>query len=203
MVQQWPPEFPRPMIVADMGYLQAEHKQQLRQKYHIPLITRVRSSMKPPQAFDLEADGCPTCFWGQKLSHDHFDWNTQKHLYLKPEQGQECFTCPFVAACPQEFWLSPEVHETYLGAQPLHTRLAQKLLQFARPLVEPSFSEDKNRFMLNSLFINSLSLAEFISLLVDSAKLLRTLASLKTTRGKALKRVSHQILDQLKLPLFP
>lgn len=202
MLTHWPAELSVPWIVADMGYLQAERKQLLRQKYHVPLITRVRSSMKPPQAFGLELDGCPTCFWGQRLLHDHFDWNTQKHLYLKPEQGQECFTCPFVAACPQEFWFSPEIHETYLGAQPLHTRLAQKLLQFARPLVEPGFSEDKNRFMLNSLFINSLNLAEFISLLVDSAKLLRTLVSLKTTHGKPLKRASNQLLNQLKLPLL-
>lgn len=101
-----------------------------------------------------------------------------------------------------EFWFSPEIHETYLGAQPLHTRLAQMLLQFARPLVEPSFSEDKNRFMLKSLFINSLNLAEFASLLVDSAKLVTTLVRLKSDRGKQLKRVSAHILDQLKLPQF-
>lgn len=202
MIPLWPDELPRPIIVADMGYLQAERKKQLREQSNIALLTRVRVSMKPPQDFGLETDGCPTCFWGQRLVHDHFDWNQQKHLYLKPERGLECSHCPFSSACPHEFWFSPEIHETYLGAVPLHTRLAQKLLQFARPLVEPSFSEDKNRFMLKSLFINSLDLAEFVSLLVDSAKLVTTLARLKHAHGKQLKKASAQLLDQLKLPLF-
>ncbi|MBS3918546.1 MAG: hypothetical protein KG012_16560, partial [Deltaproteobacteria bacterium] len=67
---------------------------------------------------------------------------------------------------------------------------------------EPAFNEDKNRFMLKSLFINSLSLAEFASLLVDSAKLLTTLVRLKETHGKQLKKTSNRLLDQLKLPLF-
>jgi hypothetical protein len=203
MIKLWPSELPMPLIVADMGYIKAERKKILRENHHIALITRVPVSMKKPENFDLQSDGCPTCFWGQRLTHDHFDFDKQTHLYLKPENGRECSCCPFVAACPQEFLFSPEIHETYLGAQPLHTRLAQKLLQFARPLIEPTFSEDKNRFMLKSLFINSLSLAEFSSLLVDSAKLLTVLTRLKIKGGKQLKRASNQLLNQLKLPLFP
>ena len=192
-----------PLIVADMGYIKAERKKLLRENHHIALITRVPVSMKKPQDFDLHSDGCPTCFWGQPLTHDYFDFDKQTHLYLKPQKGWECSRCPFAAACPQEFSFSPEIHETYLGAQPLHTRLAQKLLQFVRPLIEPTFSEDKNRFMLKSVFINSLDLAEFSSLLVDSAKLLTILARLKTKGGKQLKQASEKLLNQLKLPLFP
>lgn len=203
MILFWPPYLPAPIIVADMGYLQAERKKQLREQHKIALITRVRVSMKPPQDFGLESDGCPTCFWGQRLRHELFDWENQKHLYLKPDEGQDCHQCPFSPHCPQEFWLSPEIHETYLGAQPLHTMLAQKLLQYARPFAEPAFNEDKNRFMLKSLFINSLSLAEFASLMVDSAKLLTTLLRLKKTYGKQLKKTSNRLLDQLKSPLFP
>jgi hypothetical protein len=191
-----------PLIVADMGYIKAERKKFFRENYRISLITRAPVSMKPPQDFNLESDGSPTCFWGQPLMHDHFDFDTQTHLYLKPEKGRQCSCCPFVAACPQEFLFSPEIHETYLGAQPLHTNLAQKLLQFVRPLIEPTFSEDKNRFMLKFLFINSLALAEFSSLLVDSAKLLTVLARLKTKGGKQFKKAKVQLLDQLKLPLF-
>lgn len=202
MIPLWPSELPAPLVVADMGYLQAERKKYLREKYHIALITRVRSSMKLPQDFGLESDGSPTCFWGQRLNHDHFNWEKQTHLYVKPEQGLECSRCPFANACPQEFTFSPDIHETYLGAQPLHTRLAQQLLKFARPIVEQSFSEDKNRFMLKSLFINSLNLAEFASLLVDSTKLLMALSELKKTGGKQLKQASVGLLDQLKLPLF-
>jgi hypothetical protein len=202
MIPLWPQYLPAPIIVADMGYLQAERKKQLREQHKIALITRVRASMKPPQDFGLEPDGCPTCFWGQRLRHELFDWENQKHLYLKPDEGQECYQCPFSSCCPQEFWLSPEIHETYLGAQPLHTSLAQKLLQYARPFAEPAFNEDKNRFMLKSLFINSLSLAEFASLLVDSAKLLTTLSRLKKTHGRQMEKTSNRLLDQLKLPLF-
>lgn len=202
MIQDWPPYLPKPFIAADMGYLDADRKKYFREHHHIALITRVRSSMKPPQSFDLESDGCPTCFFGQRLTYDHFDWDSQTHLYLKPEKGQTCNFCPFSGLCPQEFVFSPSAHETYLGAQPLHTRLAQKLLQFARPAVEPSFSEDKNRFMLKSLFINSLNLAEFVSLLVDSAKLLTIIARLKITHGKQIKRAFDRLLDQLELPLF-
>lgn len=202
MIQLWPSALPQPLIVADMGYLKAERKKFLREKYHMALITRVPVSMKPPQDFHLEADGSPTCFWGQPLTHDHFDFDQQTHLYLKPEKGRECSCCPFVASCPQEFLFSPEIHETYLGAQPLHTKLSQKLLQFVRPLIEPTFSEDKNRFMLKFLFINSLDLAEFSSLLVDSAKLVTVLARLKIKGGKQFKKAKVQLLNQLKLPLF-
>ena len=186
-----------------MGYLQAERKKQLREKYTIVLLTRVRVSMKPPEYFGLESDGCPTCFWGQRLVHNYFDWEKQQHLYLKPDEGQECCRCPLLSRCPQEFWFSPEIHETYLGVQPLHTKLAQRLLRYARPIVEAGFSEDKNRFMLKALFINSLSLAEFASLLVDSAKLLTTLAHLKSDHGKQIKGAFRKLLDQLNLPLFP
>lgn len=203
MISFWPPYLPAPIIVADMGYLQAERKKQFREQYKTALITRVRSSMKPPQDFGLESDGCPTCFWGQRLRHELFDWDAQKHLYLKPDDGQDCNECPFSFNCPREFWLSPEIHETYLGVWPLHTTLAQKLLQYARPFAEPAFNEDKNRFMLKSLFINSLSLAEFASLMIDSAKLLTTLLRLKKSNGKLLKKSSERLLDQLKLPLFP
>lgn len=202
MISLWPPELPTPLVVADMGYMQAERKKYFREQHHLALITRVPVSMKKPQEFGLESDGNPTCFWGQKLTHDHFDWEKQIHLYVKPEQGRECHHCPSGTTCPQEFFFSPEIHETYLGAQPLHTKLAQQLLQYARPLIEPTFSEDKNRFMLKSLFINSLNLAEFSSLLVDSTKLLLTLSELKKTGGKQLKRASADLLDQLKLPLF-
>jgi hypothetical protein len=202
MIHFWPQYLPAPIIVADMGYLQAERKKQLREQYKISLITRVRVSMKSPQCFGLESDGCPTCFWGQRLRHELFDWEKQKHLYLKPDDGQECYQCPFSSYCPQEFWISPETHETYLGVWPLHTKFAQKLLQHARPFAEPAFNEDKNRFMLKSLFINSLSLAEFASLMVDSAKLLTTLLRLKISNGKQLKKSSRGLLDQLKLPLF-
>jgi hypothetical protein len=202
MIRLWPAYLPTPMIVADMGYLQAERKKQLREQYQIPLITNVRVSMKPPEDFGLGSDGCPTCSWGQRLVHDHFDWKIQKHLYLQPHNHSACRSCPFALSCPQEFWFSPEIHDTYLGAHPLHTRLAQKLLQFARPMVEPGFSEDKNRFMLKSFFINSLNLAEFSSLLVDSAKLLTTLVRLKKSHGKQLKQASKRLLNQLKLPLF-
>lgn len=203
MIPLWPSELPLPLIVADMGYIKAERKKLLRENHHIALITRAPVSMKKPENFHLQSDGCPTCFWGQRLTHDHFDFDKQTHLYLKPEEGIQCACCPFAASCPQEFLFSPKIHETYLGAQPLHTRLAQKLLQFARPLIEPTFSEDKNRFMLKSLFMNSLSLAEFSSLLVDSAKLVTVLARLKIKGGKQLKRASRKLLNQLKLPLFP
>ena len=185
-----------------MGYIDADRKKHFREKNHTAIITRVRSSMKPPQDFDLESDGCPSCFWGQRLTHEHFNWDTQTHLYVRPEKGQTCNFCPFSGHCPQEFSFSPTVHETYLGAQPLHTMLAQKLLQFARPIVEANFSEDKNRFMLKTFFINSLNLAEFVSLLVDSARLLTVIARLKTTRGKQLKTALDDLMIQLELPLF-
>lgn len=203
MIPLWPSELPLPLIVADMGYIKSERKKILRENYHIALITRVPVSMKRPDNFDLQSDGCPTCFWGQRLTHDHFDFDKQIHLYLKPEAGMQCAYCPFVASCPQEFLFSPEIYETYLGAQPLHTRLAQKLLQFVRPLIEPTFSEDKNRFMLKSLFINSLALAEFTSLLVDLTKLVTILARLKINGGKQLKRASGKLPNQLKFPFLP
>jgi hypothetical protein len=67
-------------------------------------------------------------------------------------------------------------HESFFGAIPLASRLAQRLLRKIRPCIEPAQSFEKNQLGLGRLFLNSLRFTWQMSLWVDSAILLRTMA---------------------------
>jgi hypothetical protein len=61
---------------------------------------------------------------------------------------------------------------------PLSSRLAQQLLQQARPWIEASQSYEKNQLGLNQMFLNSLRLTWTMGLLADAVSLLRARALL-------------------------
>src|SRR5208282_2720549 len=91
-----------------------------------------------------------------------------------------CPHCWQAANCPRHFGFAASQHETLFGLIPLASRVSGRLLQQARPWIEPAQSFEKNQLGLGQMFFNSLRLTWQMSLWADSAVLLRTLAWLDT-----------------------
>jgi len=189
------------IIVADMGYLDQEIKKELRTQYGAALLTRAKSNMSAPE--ECEDDGCPCCPQGQRLIWERYLRHQNSHLYHPPAHGEICMICPDQKLCPQEFRFSPDLHETFLGMIPLHSRLAKQLLTRIRPLVEAGFEADKNRFNLSGFFINSLELARTLSYLADACNILTLTAEVRSHHGRRCKEVDRRSLRQLELPFGP
>ena len=83
------------------------------------------------------------------------------------------------------------------GTVPLASPVAQRLLQQARPWIEPAQSYEKNQLGLGAMFLNSLRLAWTMGLLADSVVLLRAHAMLSRPPTSSLLR---EILPE-QLPL--
>lgn len=185
-------------LVADMAYLSAPDKKIARTEYQTAVVTRVRSDMKSPDF--LDPDGCPTCdYFGQRLQYHGFDSDSEKHVFVKPDNGQECTMCPFSPNCPDSFYFHPDEDEYFLGGLPLQSRLSKSLLQRIRPLVEQGNEEDKHRFYLESFFLNSLDLTKFLCHLADSCKLLTLLSETKTNTKSATLLALKERNPQLEL----
>jgi len=97
-----------------------------------------------------------------------------------------CCCCWEAARCPRQFAHQPAEHETLLGQLPLASRLAQRVLQKARPWIEPAQSYEKNQLGLGNVFFNSLRFTWAMSLLADAAVLLRARALLERPSPRQL-----------------
>ena len=86
-----------------------------------------------------------------------------------------------------------------LGMIPLGSRVAWRLLRQVRPWIEPAQSFEKNQLGLGQMFLNSLRLTWEMSLLADSAVLLRTMAHLDAPPTKSL--LSGLAPEQVELGL--
>jgi hypothetical protein len=89
-----------------------------------------------------------------------------------------CCCCWEAARCPRQFAHQPAEHETLLGQLPLASRLAQRVLQKARPWIEPAQSCEKNQLGLGDMYFNSLRFTWVLALLADAVVLLRARAML-------------------------
>ncbi len=189
------------IVVADMGYMDKQVKNQLRTRYGMAVVTRAKKDMLIPKS--CEQDGCPCCPQGQRLIWDRYVSEEFSHLYYPPAEGDICMICPEQSQCKKEFRFSPGRHETFFGLIPLHSRLATQLLSRIRPLVEAGFETDKNRFNLNGFFKNSLDLVRTLSYLADACNILTITADLKAHHGRRYKKVHRQSRRQLELDFGP
>lgn len=185
------------IVVADLGYLDQELKAQVRNHFQVALVTKAKSNMLIPSPCD--PDGCPCCHQGQRLAWKGYVRESKPHLYQPPAEGEICALCPEQGACEKRFHFRPEEHETFFGLIPLHTRLAQQLLKRIRPLVEPGFDADKNRFSLSGFFINSLELARTLSYLADACNILLQTAQVRTHHGRRYHEADRSLRRQLPL----
>jgi hypothetical protein len=159
------------LVVADMGYLAAEAKRWCRERWHVAVLTKLRSDMKlvPP----YEAWNQAACPQGEPLAWLGYDGRTQEHWFGTGASPELCGRCWEAARCPRQFAYRSEQHETLLGLLPLASPTVQRVLQQARPWIEPAQSFEKNQLGLGKVFLNGLRLAWAMSLLADAVVILR------------------------------
>jgi len=187
------------IVVGDMGYISSDHKRELREQYQTAVITRVRENMFPPKEY---ADhGRPECPEGTPLSWDGYDLDTKIHRYITPTDHPVCKLCRLHGSCHQEILINPLTDEHRFGIIPLHTKVAQRLLQQIRPQVERGFENDKNKLSLNKYFANSLKIAKIIGYLTDACQILLLFAEMKTNTKAKAKRVMKASYTQLSFDL--
>jgi len=187
------------IVVADMGYISSDHKKELRNQFQTAVITRVRENMLAAEEY--VDHGCPECPEGIPLTWDGYDLETETHRYIAPMDHAACKLCRLQGSCYQEVSISPQIDEHRFGVIPLHTTVAQRLLQRIRPQAERGFENDKNKLSLNRFFANSLEMAKIIGYLADACQLLLLFAEMKTNTKAKAKRVMKAAYTQLSLDL--
>ncbi len=163
-------------VVADMGYLASESKRYCRERWHVAVVTHLRSDMKLVAPFVSEHQ--VACAQGQPLQWLGYDAREEQHWFGAQPTAELCRSRWQASTCPREFAYAPSAHETLLGLLPLSTLAAQRLLQQVRPWIEPAQAYEKNQLGLGQMFLNSLRLTWCMALLADAAVLLRAHALL-------------------------
>jgi len=182
------------IVVADMGYLSGPSKQAAREGWQSAVVTKLRADMKlvPPYVNAARVE-CPQ---GQRLEWWEYEPESGQQWFRVPAEPELCAHCWQAAHCPGHFGYAAGAHETLLGLLPLASRVAQRLLRQVRPWIEPAQSFEKNQLGLGQMFCNSLRLTWQMSLWVDSAVLLRTMAWLDTpTEASLLARLQARQLE--------
>jgi hypothetical protein len=171
----------RPDIIAgDLGYIHQQTKKEIRQKWQVAIITKMKADMKMVAPF--ETWNRAVCPQGQPLEWLGYFEDDQRHWFRVNDPQPLCCTCWQEANCARQFSHAPAEHETLLGLLPLNTLSAQRILKQVRSWIEPCQSFEKNVLGLNDQFLNSLRLTWYVSLLADAVVLLRTLALLSEPR---------------------
>lgn len=185
------------IVVGDMGYIHQATKRELRVRWKIAMLTKLKADMK---AHCHYAEDRPLlCPQGQELRWLGYDEQEYQHWFAPPDQPSICPSCWQQSHCSRQFTLPADTHETFFGMIPLNTSLAQRLICSVRSWIEASQSFEKNQLGLKRMFLNSLRLCWTTSLLADSAVLLRILVLLKDPPAKPLL---HQLFpSQNQLPL--
>lgn len=185
------------IVVADMAYLSAKAKKTAREVFGTAIVTKLRGDMKlvPPYISDSEA----TCHQGQPLEWWEIDPERDLQWFRVPETAVYCQHCWEAAQCPRHFAFDVAGHETLHGLIPLASRVSQRLLRQVRPWIEPAQSFEKNHLGLAHMFLNSLRFTWQMSLWVDTAILLRTMAWLDTPIEKSPLLPLHPL--QMEFPL--
>jgi len=186
----WQPD----IVVGDLGYIHGETKRQIREKWKVAIVTKMKSDMLiiPP----FETEHCVTCPQGQPLQWIEYNQEDDRHWFGVRALDRFCNQCWQVNDCPQEFGYPPSHHETLMGLIPLSTIAAQQLIKRARSWIEPAQAFEKNLLGLNSYFLNSLRLSWTLGLLVDSVVLLRNLALLERPKES---NVLEELLPKQRL----
>ena len=167
---EWCPD----IVVGDLGYLHQETKKEIRQKWNVAVVTKLKTGMNLVEPFDSWNQ--ISCDQGQMLHWMMYDPVDQTHCFAPPGKESLCQWCWERSTCPREFWYRADASETLLGMLPLSTSAAQRLLKQVRSWIEPTQSYEKNQLGLNQMFLNSLRIAWILTLLTDSVALLRALA---------------------------
>jgi hypothetical protein len=186
------------IIVGDLGYIHQQTKKEIRQKWGVAIVTKLKTGMNLVDPFDNWNQ--VSCEQWQRLEWVMYDPADQTHCFIP--QGEEllCRCCWQASTCPKEFWYRADASETLLGMLPLNTMAAQRLLKQVRSWIEPTQSYEKNQLGLSQMFLNSLRIAWSITLLADSVALLRALAVMEDSQKEPCP-LSKLLPKQIELNL--
>lgn len=184
------------IVVGDMGYIHQETKRELRTQWRVAMLTKLKADMK--RQCDYAEDQLLRCRQGQELQWMGYDESDHQHCFAPLPQAPICNSCWEQSTCPKQFTLPADTHETFFGMIPLNTSLAQKLIHSVRSWIEPAQSFEKNQLGLKMMFLNSLRLCWMVSLIADSATLLRALALLKNPPSQPM--LEPLFSSQIQLP---
>jgi hypothetical protein len=162
------------IVVGDMAYINLAIQRQLREKQNVAVITKWRSDMNMPDAFDSPTK--MTCEQGQRLEWLGLEERDQLHWFGVTDPHPLCLYCWQQSTCPKQFSHSPKEHEIFYGAIPANSRVTQRLIYQCRPWIEASQAFDKHQLGLSDYFLNSLHLCWQTCLLTDTVALLRAQA---------------------------
>jgi hypothetical protein len=185
------------MVLADMAYINLETQRQIRERWQVCVLTKLRPDMKLTRRF--EPGPHAVCHQGQRLEWLGYEARDQLHWFGASPGPSLCETCWEQSTCPRQFAHAPGEHEILFGSVPLSSRVAQKLLTETRAWVEGCQSYEKNQLGLKRMFFNSLRLTWIMGLLADAVSLLRAQALLNQPSPP---RLLHQLMpSQLRLEL--
>jgi len=185
------------IVVGDLGYIHQATKQEIRERWQVAVVTKIKSDMNLVEPFD--AWNRMSCPQGQPLRWLGYETDQQSHWFGVPPGECFCNCCWEASNCAREFAFAASLHETLLGLIPLNTIVAQRLLQQVRSWIEPTQSFEKNILGLSNVFFNSLHLAWTMGLLADAVALLRAQALLIAPNPQSL--LSELFPRQLRLGL--
>lgn len=184
------------ILVGDMGYIHQGTKRELRLQWRVAMLTKLKADMK--RQCDYAEEQPLRCQQGQELQWMGYDEEDYHHYFSPPPQAPICSSCWEQSLCPKQFTMPADTHESFFGMIPLNTSLAQRLIHCVRSWIEPSQSFEKNQLGLKMMFLNSLRLCWLVSLIADSATLLRVLAILKEPPSQPM--LESLFSTQIQLP---
>ena len=188
---EWLPDF----VVGDMGYISLAVQRDIRRRWGVGVLTRLRPDMNLIAPF--EPGPVAVCPQGQRLEGLGREARDQLHWFGVCDPEPLCPHCWEQSRGARQFSYAADTHEILLGTVPLASRVARRLLDQTRPWIEPAQAYEKNQLGLSALFLNSLRLTWTMSLLADSVVLLRAHALLNHRPGVSLLK---DLLPQ-QLPL--
>jgi hypothetical protein len=118
------------IVVGDLGYIHQETKKEIRQKWNVAVVTKLKTGMNLVEPFD--AWDKVSCVQGQTLQWAAYDEADQTHCFIPTRQDCLCQWCWEADSCSKEFWYPAELSETLLGLLPLSTAAAKRLLKQVR-----------------------------------------------------------------------
>jgi hypothetical protein len=167
---QWMPD----IVLADMAYINLQTQRQIRERWQVCVLTKLRPDMKLTSRF--EPGPIAVCHQGQRLEWMGYEARDQLHWFGVNHHPALCDICWEQNTCPRHFSHSPGEHEILFGSIPLSSVVAQKLLCEVRAWAEGCQSYEKNQLGLKRMFFNSLRLTWMMGLLADAVSLLRAKA---------------------------
>ena len=190
---EWLPD----LVVGDMGYISLAAQRDIRRRWGVGVLTRLRPDMNLVAPF--EAGPVAVCAQGQRLEWLGGDAREPLHWFGVAEAEPLCARCWEQSHCAREFSYAADAHEILFGLVPLASRVARRLLEQTRPWIEPAQAYEKNQLGLSAFFLNSLRLTWTMGLLADHVVLLRAHALLSRP-GPASGSLLKELLPQ-QLPL--